>query len=547
MPTTIYDASLLTKRKRDKSIAQQIQNANRNGTSIIIPQSGYGSYTLEEAKNGAITDYRKGCPPDVACNCLQMNQTVITTAPSNYILNVEITNLTVNIAINGSGIIDWGDGTSETFDLQDNIFVYYYLIHTYSNTGNYTINITGNIINLGTGSGGFYFSIVDYGPIGAPNPYPTTTSITINNPVGLKRLYANNSGLLQINGLDLCTDLIQLGLANNSYSFNDALTLPNLTTLILDNKPQITGNFDAQFPSTITALSFGYNTGLIGLTGLSSSLLRLGLSYSTNFTTINLNETPSLLNGKFNNTKISSLGTLPTTLTSLDISYTLITGLFDISGLSGLQGFNCSHTDIDDIGATLPITLDTLIINNTSINGTLDISLLTQLGFFNCSSTPISDIGATLPNSLYTLIINNTSINGTLDISLLTQLEFFNCSNTPISDIGATLPNSLYILTIFATSISGPLDISELSQLANFDCGQTGINLITMSTSTNITRFLANSCELTLTNIEAIGNQLTSCPNGGICNVGNQTPATGAVITNPPWSTLVTNGWTVYV
>jgi hypothetical protein len=37
--------------------------------------------------------------------------------------------------------------------------------------------------------------------------------------------------------------------------------------------------------------------------------------------------------GKFNNTPISSLGILPTTLLSLDISYTSITGLFDISGL----------------------------------------------------------------------------------------------------------------------------------------------------------------------------------------------------------------------
>ena len=463
MPTAIYDSSLLTQRKRDKLIAQSIQNANRNATPIIIPQTGYASYLQGEAKNGAITDYRKGCPPDVACNCLQLNQPVITTAPSSYILNVEITDLTVNIAIYGAGTIDWGDGTSEAFDLQEELIGWYYLTHTYSSTGNYIITISGNIIYLGTEQGGFYFNINGVGPpTNSPNPYPNTTSITINNPVGLLQLYANNPGLLQINGLGLCTDLTELGLANNSCSYTDALTLPNLTTLILDNKPQITGNFDASiFPPSITELSFGYNTGLTNLSGLSTSLLRLGLSDCSSFTsTFNLNQTPSLQQGNFNNTPILSLGTLPTTLSQLDISSTSISDEFDISGLLSL---------------------------------------------------------------------------------ILLQ-----CYNTQISSLG-TLPTTLQYLTIYSTSIIDTFNISSLTQLFYFNCSNTAINSIIMSTSENIGNFNVSNCRLNLTNIDAIGNRLILCPNGGECNVSGQTPATGAVITNSPWSTLVANGWNVTV
>jgi hypothetical protein len=49
MPTTIYDSSLITQRKRDKLIAQQISQANRAGQAIITPQTGYASYYAGEA------------------------------------------------------------------------------------------------------------------------------------------------------------------------------------------------------------------------------------------------------------------------------------------------------------------------------------------------------------------------------------------------------------------------------------------------------------------------------------------------------------------
>lgn len=79
MPTAIYDSSLLTQRRRDKAIAQQISTANRNGTSIITPQAGYGAFHFPEQDNGAITYYRKGdgCTNvNTSCNCTNISSNI---------------------------------------------------------------------------------------------------------------------------------------------------------------------------------------------------------------------------------------------------------------------------------------------------------------------------------------------------------------------------------------------------------------------------------------------------------------------------------------
>ena len=84
MPTTIYDASLVTQRSRDKAIAQQIKQATTSGNPIIIPQAGYSSYFLGEVNNGNITYFKKvdGCTDvNLSCNCTG-STTVITSSGS---------------------------------------------------------------------------------------------------------------------------------------------------------------------------------------------------------------------------------------------------------------------------------------------------------------------------------------------------------------------------------------------------------------------------------------------------------------------------------
>lgn len=80
MPTTIYDLSLITIRKRDKAIAQKVQQRNTIGDAIISPQAGYASYTIPEVNQGTISYFRKaqGCTVlNLPCSCNNAIQELI--------------------------------------------------------------------------------------------------------------------------------------------------------------------------------------------------------------------------------------------------------------------------------------------------------------------------------------------------------------------------------------------------------------------------------------------------------------------------------------
>jgi hypothetical protein len=84
MPTTIYDSSLITRRSRDKLIAQQIKQATDSGKPIIIPQAGYGSYLLGEAHNGNITYFRRAngsTNVNLSCDCASSTTATTSSAP----------------------------------------------------------------------------------------------------------------------------------------------------------------------------------------------------------------------------------------------------------------------------------------------------------------------------------------------------------------------------------------------------------------------------------------------------------------------------------
>ena len=338
MPTAIYDSSLLTQRKRDKLIAQQVRRANNSGQSIITPQTGYGSYYGGDVANGNITYFRKegqctGINP--SCNCVDeiTNNIAITNNPQ-YIININaIANTPYIMSINGSGHIYWGDGAVEEFNTNGQTIDFF---HTYDSDGPKEIIIATFITKL----------LLSY-PInsGGPEIYVDVTSITLINPEGLTTLFISCPNLTSITGLDKCINLTNLKIGINSCNIDAIYTLSKLQSIELDNRPTLT-SFDASsFPQLVS---------------------------------LNLNRSP-----------VSSITNLPSTLEFLDLYYTQINldnpGLFDISSLTNLTRFICSGcTDITSLG-TLPTSLTYLNIDNTGISGIFDISSLTNLISLNIS------------------------------------------------------------------------------------------------------------------------------------------------------------------
>jgi hypothetical protein len=121
MPTTIYDSSLITQRKRDKLIAREVSQRNDAGVRIMAPQGGYDSYTVANIDNGDITQYSKRVGADCAdkaCICEELSNTVVREIIPNILtLTVDQRQiLELSFTLDGSGVIDWGDGNTEEYD-----------------------------------------------------------------------------------------------------------------------------------------------------------------------------------------------------------------------------------------------------------------------------------------------------------------------------------------------------------------------------------------------------------------------------------------------
>ena len=260
MPTTIYDSSLITQRLRDKLISRQVYTANKLGNSIITPQSGYASYYSAEVSNGNITYYRKeGQCTNInsSCNCIQHNSyhnlslnnnhqnnlllntnLPINIQPNNdpeYLITINVPSnaLTVEIQLNGSGHIYWGDGFVEEFNTSDMDQIF---THIYSSDGTYNIRIATFITKL----------ILSNTPESGGTFFPDVRSLTLINPEGLTTLLVSSNNLESINGLNNCINLEFLAIGNNTCNINDINSLSNIHTLILSDRPTLT-SFDASY------------------------------------------------------------------------------------------------------------------------------------------------------------------------------------------------------------------------------------------------------------------------------------------------------------
>ncbi len=537
MPTTIYDSSLLTQRKRDKAIAQEIRRANTAGQAIIKPQTGYASYYGGEAANGAITYFRKegACTNvNVSCNCDTATETINdSTLPINgpYLIVINISDLEVNIdiaiLINGSGHIYWGDGQSEAFTTNNGDVVYR---HAYQAAGQYTITIATYITKLQ----------LSYDKDGGPEdiPWPSVTSLTLNNPSGLLQLIINCNTLSSITGLANCINLIRLDFGRAIAPYDDIYSLTKLQSLYLGWRTNLVSLFEIP-PALINTLTYLEikNSNIINFTNISSfiNLEYLLINDNASFTgECDISTLTKLIEFDCKLSPVTSIGSvLPTSLEILNVSDTHLSGELDISNLSALSGFSCSNTTIDSLGATLSVSIVDLVVNNTNLSGTLDITQLTKLYLVSCSNTSISSLGLGidgkgLPQLLKSIIINNTNLSGAIDISDLNNLESLQCQYTNISSIISNQPSSVTSLSVSNTQITGTFGISGYSSLVEFDCSNTTINNLGISLPPLLKNLYINNTQLSGTfDISGLNSlEEFSCAATTISNLGSSLPNT---------------------
>jgi Leucine-rich repeat (LRR) protein len=257
--------------------------------------------------------------------------------------------------------------------------------------------------------------------------------------------FKSNLSVAVLNGIKKLSGLQKLSLLNISNLSEDSLkNLPSSIKVLTIYSSQI---IDTQLVH-LRSLPLLRNLSLHGSTLTDAGLENL--STLTSLITLNLSGT--------NITGLTHLSSL-TSLKTLILSGTEITdeGLRPVSSLTSLTTLNLSGTQITDAGLapisslTLLTTLD-LSRNQITDAGLTHLHSLSSLMTLNLFYTQITDEGITNLRSLNTLTslnLNRTQITDTGIVQLfpLTSLTTLNLSNTPITDKGLIQLASMTSLT----------------------------------------------------------------------------------------------------
>jgi len=265
---------------------------------------------------------------------------------------------------------------------------------------------------------------------------------------GLVELYAGQRSISTLGGLEHCTSLTGLDLANNQIS--DISPLANLTSL------------------TELGLTYTQISDISPLANL-TSLTRLGLEYTQISDISPLASLTRLTELGLAYTQISNISPLAnlTSLTRLGLEYTQISDISPLANLTNLTGLALNYTQISDISPLANLTsLRGLDLRGNQISDISPLANLTSLTELGLGYNQISDISP-LANltSLTNLGLRYNQISDISPIANLTSLTQLWLDGNEVSDISpiANL-TSLTWLGLYSNQVS---DISSLANLTS--------------------------------------------------------------------------------
>ncbi len=341
-----------------------------------------------------------------------------------------------------------------------------------------------------------------------------TGPITEGDLAGITILDANTLGIIDLTGLEYCTNATKLYIEENQISNLSPLSgLTHLTHISVHNN-QISDLSPLAGLTNLTYLVMQKNqisdlsplAGLINLTRLTvwdNQVSDLGpIAGLTNLTNLNL--------GANQLTDISLLSGL-TNMTSLHLYDNQITDISALSALTNLTFISLNDCQVIDLSPLATLTsLDQLTIRGNQISDLSSLAALTNLTILRLDFNQISDISplAGLTN-LDQLFLANNQINDLSPLSGLTNLTQLYLYNNQISDLSAlTGLTNLTCLHLYYNQIS---DISSLSGLTNLTVLQLNTNqisdLLPLQGLTNLAELYLNNNQINdLTSLAGLTN-----------------------------------------
>ncbi len=471
MPTTVYDASLITYRKNFGLIAKSVQTRNQAGVPIM---------NASPTGNTTVDQYQVQLGDTIGLCCVQLCPALSgssVTPDQHY--SVIMTHFVADpltpaiIGLIGSGTIYWGDGSSETFKTGLSGET---LSHSYASSGTYEIKIGSSVTLIAT------YPYVDSG-INFFSVNLDLRTIDILDLPMLETLVVSNPTLVSLSGLEKCISLKELFIGFNSVSYAGIKQLQNFIRISLNNRPDISGTYDcsANLVSTLERLYINNNSLLTELSNL-ESLPNIATLFINDCGFSGIFEIPTSLSNTltefscFNNsiTDISGLQTCKN-MTSLACYNCYISGVLNVTDLSGLKFLFCNDNPITGLSGLQTCTsLETLNCYSCGISGELNVTDLSGLQTLNCySNTNLTGIsGLQTCTNLIELQCNNCDISGVLNVTDLSGLQTLSCySNPNLTGLsGLQTCTNLTVLQCFECGISGELNVSGLSGLQFIDC-----------------------------------------------------------------------------
>ena len=308
-------------------------------------------------------------------------------------------------------------------------------------------------------------------------PSNSLVSLDVTKNTELKTLYCQDN---QINTLDLSknTKLIQVIANNNNLvnlniknGFNSTMTSvnnlklnqnPNLACIEVDDVAFSNANWATAKDATAVYSSdpcpiYVPAYTLIPDANFEQKLIALAID--------------DIADGKVLTTKIN-------TLTSLNVSSSLIADLTGIQDFLALTDLNCSYNTI----ITLDISKNTALTSlNCSANkiSSLDTANNTDLTSLDCSSNQISNLDLTNNVDLIDLDIYSNKVIA-LDISKSTNLKFLGCSSNEINALDISLNTNLKTISCNSNNLTD-LNLGTNTLLEYLDCADNNLKELDLS------------------------------------------------------------------
>ncbi|AYN05663.1 LamG-like jellyroll fold domain-containing protein [Flavobacterium sp. 140616W15] len=191
-------------------------------------------------------------------------------------------------------------------------------------------------------------------------------------------------------------------------------------------------------------------------------------------------------------------------LTSLDCIYNQITNL-DVSKAEHLESLLCNSNQITHLDVTNNLVLNWFGCNGNKLT-TLNVSKNKNLRFLDCGFNQLSSLDITSNKDLSYLNCYYNKLTS-LDVSMLTELTDLACSSNQLSNLDVS--KNIKLKSLLCENINVPtLDLSKNTALEELYCGNGQLTNLNVSKNKALTHLYCQNNQLIYLNIKNGSNSL---------------------------------------